>query len=126
MSSEDKIYISWSDLEKLVEVLCEKISQEKYSSIYGIPRGGLIPAVLVSHKLGIPVVDKIYDNTIVIDDICDSGLTLNNKHKYTATLHYRKTSVYKPTYYASELDNDNWIVYPWEMYDSLPIQDYKL
>jgi hypothetical protein len=31
-----------------------------------------------------------------------------------------------PTYYAEEVDNEEWIVYPFEREDSEPIQDYKV
>ena len=51
---DNKIYLSWDDVQRLVDKLCEKIITElpNIDSIYGIKRGGLIPAVMVSHKLG--------------------------------------------------------------------------
>ena len=53
---DNKIYLSWDDVQGLVDKLCEKIITElpNIDSIYGIKRGGLIPAVMISHKLGLP------------------------------------------------------------------------
>ena len=53
---ENKIHLSWDDVDKLVDILCEKIITElpNIDSVFGLKRGGLIPAVMVSHKLGLP------------------------------------------------------------------------
>jgi hypoxanthine phosphoribosyltransferase len=121
-----KIFISWDDIDQLVEELCHKIriSGSKPESVTGIERGGLIPAVMVSHRLGIPYVKRINRNTLVIDDICDTGKTLQEIIScYSATLHYKKTANYVPDFYAKEV-GDEWIVYPWENKDSEEIQDY--
>jgi uncharacterized protein len=126
---DNKIYLSWDDLEDLVDKLCEKIITElpNIDSVHGIPRGGLIPAVMVSHKLGLPFVKAILPNTLVIDDIADSGVTLKNiVGCYTAVLHYKPhTSCVKPNIYAKKHDGDEWIIYPFERKDSNSIQDYK-
>ena len=46
-------------------------------SVMGLPRGGLIPAVMISHELGIPLVINPTKNTLVVDDINDTGHTLD-------------------------------------------------
>ncbi len=134
---DNKIYLSWSDVEDLVEVLCEKIATKipNITHISGLARGGLIPAVLISHKLNLPYTDKILwsddkviRNTLLIDDICDSGETLlNHEAAITAVLHHKPhTSKFTPTAYAQRFEGDEWIIYPWERKDSKAIQDYKL
>jgi uncharacterized protein len=124
----NKIYLSWDDVQELVSKLCEKIitEQPNIDSVFGLKRGGLIPAVMVSHKLGLPWSDVMYPNTLVIDDIADTGKTLKNTVGcYTATLHYKPhTSCFKPTIYAELHEGDEWVIYPWERNDSEPIQDY--
>ena len=123
---DNKIYISWDDIDSLVEELCSRIvmSGLQIKSITGIERGGLIPAVMVSHRLKIPYVTRINKGTLVIDDICDTGKTLKYiTSGFTATLHYKQTADYKPDFYAKEV-GDEWIVYPWERKDSEEIQDY--
>lgn len=125
---ENKIYLSWDDVSQLVDTLCEKIITEvpNIDSVFGIDRGGLIPAVMVSHKLNLPWSNVMLPNTLVIDDIADTGHTLKNTVGcYTATLHYKPhTSCYKPNIYATLHEGDEWIIYPWERKDSEQIQDY--
>jgi hypoxanthine phosphoribosyltransferase len=126
---DNKIYLSWDDVQGLVDKLCEKIITElpNIDSIYGIKRGGLIPAVMISHKLGLPWSDVMLPNTLVIDDIADTGVTLKNAAgAYTAVLYYKPhTSCHIPNLWASIHEGDDWIIYPWERKDSQPIQDYK-
>jgi hypothetical protein len=64
--SNNKISVSWWDMTDLIKDLAEKIPFEVplVDSIYGIPRGGLIPAVMLSHKLGLPMVETIGKNTL--------------------------------------------------------------
>ena len=124
----NKIYLSWDDTIDLVDKLCEKIitEQPNIDSVFGLKRGGLIPAVMVSHKLGLPWSDVMLPNTLVVDDICDSGVTLKNTvGVYTAVLHYKPhTSCYKPNIYAQIHEGDEFIYYPWERKDAEPLADY--
>jgi hypoxanthine phosphoribosyltransferase len=125
---ENKIYLSWDDISQLVDILCEKIitEQPNIDSVFGLKRGGLIPAVIVSHKLGLPWSDVMLPNTLVVDDICDTGVTLKNTVGcYTAVLHHKPhTSCHTPNIYATLHEGDEWIIYPWERKDSEQIQDY--
>ena len=130
-----KRYISWEEIETLVNILHDNIleSGKEFTHICGIPRGGLIPAVILSHKMGIPYHSLSAsctfssNETLFVDDICDSGETLQNLNEYyTAVLHYKPhTSIIEPTFYACKFKSDDWIVYPWENKDSKTIQDYK-
>ena len=128
LTFDNKIKLSWDDLEDLVDKLCKKIPFETptIDSVTGIARGGLIPAVMVSHKLGLPYVDVVGPNTLVIDDIADSGVTLENAPGiYTAVLHYKPhTSCFKPNIWAEEHNGNEWVIYPFERSDSKPMQDY--
>tara|TARA_B100000780_G_scaffold87715_1_gene60354 strand:+ start:153 stop:770 length:618 start_codon:yes stop_codon:yes gene_type:complete len=123
-----KIYLSWEDVKLAVKDLCTKIrfDQPNIDSVHGIPRGGLIPAVLISHELGIPYVQAVGKNTLVVDDICDSGVTLENgPGVYTAVLHYKPhTSCFQPSMWSEIHEGNEWIIYPWERKDSDSIQDY--
>ena len=125
----NKIYLSWDDVSDLVDKLCTTIQRVNpdIKSVTGIKRGGLIPAVMVSHRLNIPYVESINANTLVIDDICDTGETLKAlvQGVPTAVLHYKPhTSVFTPTIFAQVHEGDEWIIYPWERNDSEAIQDY--
>jgi hypoxanthine phosphoribosyltransferase len=129
----EKVYLTWDNINSLVDKLANEVSQAPVPPLYitGLPRGGLIPAVMLSHKLNIPYVNISLIralpavDVLVVDDIADSGKTLSQYKKYsTAVLHYKPQSVIIPTYYAEEVKNNLWIVYPFEHKDSETIQDY--
>lgn len=122
----NKIYLSWDDIDQAVEEICLQIlkSGKQIKSISGVARGGYIPAVMISHRLNIPYATRLTPTTLLVDDISDTGTTLNKSIAvHTATLHYKPTSKHKPTFFAKEVGPE-WIVYPWERKDSKEIQDY--
>lgn len=123
-----KIKLSWDDVSTAVDKVCEIILPEigNVDSIHGISRGGLIPAVMISHKLSIPYVDVIGRNTMIMDDICDSGVTLRDyPGVWKGALYFKPlTSCFTPTCWGVEHEGDEWLIFPWERYDSKPMQDY--
>ena len=126
--TDNKMSVSWWDMTDLIKDLAEKIPFEVplVDSIYGIPRGGLIPAVMLSHKLGLPMVETIGKNTLVVDDMTDSGVTMNKMPgQWTAVLfHKPHTSVFTPNVYSKLHEGDEWLVFPWEEFDAPAKQDY--
>ena len=132
--SMEKFYVTWEEIEELVDILAQQIAQSgiQIEYIFGLQRGGLIPAVMLSHKLGIPMTqDPHLPNILIVDDICDSGETFKrwftfNPEYIFACLHFKPhTSDFNPTFPANKFFSDAWIVYPWEREDSKTIQDYK-
>ena len=131
----EKLYYSWEEVEELVDLLAKQITKSGYQIeyIFGLQRGGLIPAVLLSHKLGIPMTqDPTLPHILVVDDICDSGKTFHDifieypKAKF-ACLHFKPhISYFNPDFSANKFFSDAWINYPWERVDSKAIADYKL
>ena len=119
----EKIYVSWNDLEDFVNSLIEELNKKeiKPTGVYGVPRGGLILATLISYKMDIPLLLNASKGCLIVDDIADSGRTLLhftendtqfNKY-FIATMFYHKRSIVKPDFYKFE-KNDKWIVFPWE------------
>lgn len=119
----EKVYVSWKDLEEFIDSLIEEMNKQNFkpTGVYGIPRGGLIPATLISYKLDIPLLMNASKGCLIIDDIADSGRTLLhftendtqfNKY-FIATMYYHQRSIVKPNYYKFE-KNNKWIVFPWE------------
>lgn len=110
-----KRYVQWSDIDLFAEHLISQVKDKGYAGIYGIPRGGIILAVIISYRLGIPLLSAPCKNCLVIDEISATGKALNN---YTgrydiAVMHYFTDSSVKPTYYG-EIITDEWMIYPWE------------
>ena len=130
IAKRHKVTLDWGEIERLIEILCENIVTKipTIDSVLGIPRGGLIPAVLISHRLELPLVTLPEPHTLVVDDIADSGKTLSNTPGiYTGVLHYKPhTSKFKPDLFAVEYKGDDFLVYPWEHKDAEPIADYLL
>ena len=96
-------HISWSELDELTTHVGAQLSYDENipQCIVGLSRGGLVPAVRLSHMLNLPLevinlslrdlktstdmelfttqlanLDK-YSSIAVVDDICDSGKTMH-------------------------------------------------
>ena len=127
---ENKIMVTWGDIKDLIKDLAEKIPFEVplADSIYGIPRGGMIPAVWLSHLTNLPIVQTIGKNTLVVDDMTDSGITMNKMPgQFTAVLfHKPHTSCFTPNIWSELHEGDEWLIFPWEDSKAPAKQDYKL
>ena len=135
---KEKLFFPWSWIDQklltLGETIKDSVSEFKYIS--GVPRGGLIPGAYLSHYLGIkyiPYVEAkqlpltLRKQVLVVDDICDSGITLLEASDFgfqTAALALRYSSPYIPEFYSEKITDDKWLVFPWEKSDSKTIQDY--
>lgn len=115
----NKKYVTWEDVEACVDAICETYKDSNFKGIYGLPRGGLCIATMVSYRLNIPLLMAPIRGCLIFDDISDTGETLLHYKsgaydKYeVATMYYRKGSLVKPDFYFAE-KADDWIVFPWE------------
>lgn len=117
-----KKYVTWQEVESFIDYLCENLP-ENILGVYGLPRGGLVFAVMLSNRLHIPMLGAPVKGCLVVDDICDTGESLihyqNNssgdgKGYLIATMYYKDNRLaVKPDYYMCIKQND-WIVFPWE------------
>ena len=110
--------------------LCDSLEQEirecetKFDAIYGIPRGGLIPATILSHRLELPLLmgDPMIickDKTVlVVDDINDTGTTLipycGCENLQSVVLYERAESDVRSDFVGETVHHNGWIVFPWE------------
>lgn len=115
------ISINWMEYGRLVEDLGRKIklSGKKYTSILGVPTGGIPIAVFLSKLLSLPYKDEaVVASTLVVDDISDTGETLEALARIcdTACLFSTPWTKTKPTYSVDmKSDKDSWIIFPYEM-----------
>ena len=80
------------------------------------PRGGLCLAVALSHSLGLPLLDEPKNNSLIVDDIYDTGYTLERiKHLKGSEVHVW-ISKKKPTWWNAYkcIIEKEWIIFPWE------------
>lgn len=119
--SEKREQYSWQEFDKDSEKIAAWAKERHIRNIYGIPRGGLVIAVKLSHLLDLPIVltrDDITPDTLVVDDIIDGGGTLDRllaqigKHQHIASLFHNPTAKCAPTFYARE--KTGWVIFPWE------------
>lgn len=130
-----KDFVSWELIDECVTDIAFHLKDtgKDFKGVYGIPRGGVILAVMLSHKTGIPYIEsfeKVTQDTLIIDDIADTGETLKKYKKHSlseksfyVTIHEHEQSIVKPDFSVVE-KGDKWIVYPWETENSQEIQDY--
>ena len=157
-----KVYFTDRDIDGFVLEIVRQVinSAWKPDYIVGLTRGGLIPAVKISHYLGVPLETlkvSFRDNgtcesntwmaeeafngkkMLFIDDINDSGATLNwikndwqsscpntedtnwetiwHDRVRFATLVHNENSEFDVDYHShsiNKLDENVWIVFPWE------------
>jgi hypoxanthine phosphoribosyltransferase len=114
------VNIPWSDIDAGCHEIASwvKTLDVSFRGIWGPSRGGLIPGVILSHKLNLKLFeDPRVRPLLIVDDIADTGKTLHSLSKlndvYVATLFYHKQSSFIPDKWVFE-KKDEWLVYPWE------------
>ena len=139
----NKLYIQDSDIKTYLQTILRAMHKDKFvpDVVIGLSRGGLQPAVMLSNYFDVPMipvslalrdhqVEKVdfeldpNKKYLVIDDINDSGATLNrlaqylNEHTWrSAVLINNLPSPFEPDYQGIEINKDEedvWVVYPWE------------
>jgi len=87
-----------------------------FNGVYGIPAGGLVLATYLHYRLSLPLLLAPTKDTLVVDDIVDSGQTMSHyiiKGNFTASLFYKNNSLHEPHIWLRE-KTDKWIHFPWE------------
>lgn len=143
MKFKSKIYLDYDDVESMNMNLVHDVSKFKPDVIVGITRGGLLPALHLSHHLDRPLQtiiwqtrdinkcehDKKLQNLIdtgsrvvFVDDINDTGRTFSEiskaYHGARSNVMFvslvQKLETTHPATAALTLSDDRWIVFPWE------------
>ena len=109
-------YFTWSEFDKAVEDIASKCKFLEFSGIYGVPRGGLCLAVALSHKLKINLISEPIKNSLIVDDIYETGITLNSYKDIEGAMFYVLFSKIKPKWWNTVhmAEKTDWIVFPWE------------
>ena len=98
-----KEFVSWELIDDCVTDIAFylKDTGKDFVGVFGVPRGGSLLAVMLSHKLDIPYITDFWrvgdGDIVVIDDIADTGKTFsfiknNLKLKMHITLQFTNTN----------------------------------
>lgn len=125
-----KLLLTWEAFDEAVFAGAEEFRNSPWvmdgncTGIYGIPRGGLVLAIALSHHLDLPLLPSPQKRCIVVDDVIETGRTMLkllddcNKAGITDQHIAAWTWVSKnedlSTGYYKFVDPDVWIVFPWE------------
>ena len=108
--------LNWLEFDSCIYSIFNRCKDKNFEGVYGFPRGGLCLAVALSHSLGIPLLEKPQDNSIIVDDIYDTGHTLEKIKNIKGSETHVWISKRKPTWWKSYkyIQDNEWIVFPWE------------
>ena len=109
-------YFTWSEFDKSVDYIANKCKFLKFSGIYGVPRGGLCLAVALSHKLKINLISKPIKHSLIVDDVYETGYTLNSFKDIEGAMFFVLFSKIDPLWWNTvfKSERNEWIVFPWE------------
>lgn len=116
--------ITYSKFKEDVKKLANILPKEKYKNIYGVPRGGVYVAIELGKCLNVDLVsevDNITEDTLVVDDLVDSGKTLSKFPEIDRAVLYRRRKTLVGFYYVEDVEND-WIEF-WYEKTNQDIQD---
>jgi hypoxanthine phosphoribosyltransferase len=130
-------------VNKLTNILRNEKDNFKWQFIYGPPLGALPMIAHIANNLDLRPITSFdqfinqYDihayspdnlKILIVDDVADTGSTLmeitgfirdhlyyTNTQYTIATLHFKPSCRVIPTFYAEEVPDTTWIVYPWEV-----------
>mgnify|MGYP001339296295 CR=1 FL=1 len=124
MSEFEKV--SWRKIENGCRKIAEWARPQKFDYVYGVKRGGLIPGVILSHELNIPLCTSIHEfhkgkssfKLICVDDICQKGATFNRLRESIpwgkfVSIYFSDESNFIPDFYVY-LKKKSYLVFPWE------------
>ena len=108
--------LSWHEFDQAVERIAQLVGDRRCSGIHGIPRGGLVLAVALSHRLELPLLAESQPGCLVVDDVFETGRTLAPHRDLAGAELVVWISKAEPGWWkAVEVTTSaEWIVFPWE------------
>lgn len=136
----EKLIITWEDYQAMVEKMADNFRSRGLTNIVGLSRGGLTLGVSLSHQLNVPFTPLVWQTrdmrmeqdvmqllkieskvdirtTLFVDDICDSGTTIDAINKIVDNIRWATLVNKIPgkvDYSCIEVLDERWIQFPWE------------
>lgn len=105
-------------MEQVAHAAKRLAERNEPADVYGIPRGGIVPASIVATIYGTRLLDAPEPGCLVVDDLVDTGATLERyaQQGFAVDALFRKPS--SPDVYGFDATTENgWLVFPWEVGD---------
>jgi hypothetical protein len=160
----EELRVSWTDYHRAVEELAVMVHRSgwKFDQILCLARGGLRPGDVLSRLFNVPLAilstssyregagskqgelaiakhvtmpaGSLAGKVLLVDDLVDSGITLDKVQKHlqeafpevtevrSAVIWYKARSCMRPDYFLQYLEGNPWIMQPFEEYDRLGIE----
>ena len=160
-STDKDLWVSWDEYNRLVERLALKVYESgwKFDQVLCLARGGVRPGDVFSRIFDVPLAilstssyreeagtvrgdldiakymtmtkGPLAGKILLVDDLADSGVTLDKVAKHlsdnftgvtevkSAVIWVKGTSSIMPDYFLEELPHNPWIHQPFEDYDGL-------
>ena len=108
--------LSWHEFDQAVEQIATSCRGSDANGIHGIPRGGLVLAVALSHRLELPLLETPQPGCLVVDDVYETGRTLEPYRNLADARVVVWVSKAEPQWWqAVEVTHSSeWILFPWE------------
>ena len=161
VSDDEHLWVSWNDYHRAVERLAYLVHESgwKFDQVLCLARGGLRPGDIFSRIFDVPLAilstssyreesgtkqgaldigkyitltrGKLGGKVLLLDDLVDSGVTLEKVQRHlkehfpgvtevkTAVIWCKACSSIKPDFYLDYLASNPWIHQPFEAYDGL-------
>lgn len=114
----DLIILSWEEFCQALSRLSDQLRSKRFSCVYGVPRGGLVLAVALSHHLDIPLSLSPAPDMLWCDDIVDTGTTyLQALKEYPGATFCAWAAKEYNSQVIHSLDlshKKEWVLFPWE------------
>lgn len=147
---EKGFHVSWDQLHRDARALAWRLQDEGpdegWRAVVAITRGGMAPAMIVARELDIRTVDTISvksynhqsqsepvvikapdrdvvgdgDGVLIVDDLVDTGRTLDVVCKllpraHVATIYAKPLGRERVKTFVTEVSQDTWIFFPWDL-----------
>jgi len=108
--------LTWDEFDLAVNGIEERCRDASFTGVFGIPRGGLVLAVSLSHRLNLPLLPSAQPGCLLVDDVYETGLTLEPYRQLEHCTVMVWVSKAEPQWWQAVevVQSSEWIVFPWE------------
>lgn len=163
-AGHSELRVSWSQYHRDIEELALQVHRSgwQFDHILCLARGGLRPGDVLSRLFNVPLAilstssyreeagskqgelaiakhvtmptGTLAGKVLLVDDLVDSGVTLDKVQKHlreafpevtevrSAVIWYKSRSCMRPDYYLQHLEGNPWIIQPFEEYERMGVE----